>query len=213
MSDVRAAYRLLHDYQRRILDIVQFIGNKYNRTFYQSIPKFSDRTPTKNDKHLDRWSWDWLNLYYTEFKFETYFHLDHQFHFGILVVSDDGYYRTENIQKNEVNWRSKSNKVLYSQERIDIDKFEEASLSDSKLILIAGINLFEAEGVFGNSFNLPELILSAEGNHENESGRMLFQSYSLSEINDQQALEEVLSDFEDTCLLQEVLISIPTNLQ
>lgn len=212
LIDVRTAYRLLHDYQRRLLDIVISIRDGYNRNYFQSQPKFSDRTPSKNDKHLDRWSWDWLNLYYTEFKFDSYSDGQNEHHFGIFLISDDGYYRNELIEKKESRWEEQKNKIFYGSDRVETQKFAHPAESDSKLILVAGVNIYKPEGVYGNSFNLPQFILSSEQSYKNEEGVMISKTLSLNNLVDKDALDKILNEFDNSCQQNNIIVKIPRNI-
>ena len=70
-TEVRKAYRLLADYQRKVLDLVDFIGSSFGRTYSGGYPKYGNPSPRNGRGSLDYWSWDWLNLYFYEFHFGT----------------------------------------------------------------------------------------------------------------------------------------------
>lgn len=69
LLDVRKSYRLLHDYQRLILDASKFIGDQLGMTYRGGFPKFSNNPPGPGRGDLGRWAWDWLGMMAHEFQF------------------------------------------------------------------------------------------------------------------------------------------------
>ncbi|MBK1829602.1 hypothetical protein JIN77_02605 [Verrucomicrobiaceae bacterium R5-34] len=67
-SDVRKAYRLLHDYQRMVMDAVAYIGKQLTLDHQEGFPKYSSKTKYGRDS-LQRWAWDWLGMMFYEFHF------------------------------------------------------------------------------------------------------------------------------------------------
>jgi hypothetical protein len=62
MTQVRKAYRLLHDYQRAVLDMVQYIAKTHfqNMEFYYTVPRYQSRK--QSTPPFEYWAWDWLNM-------------------------------------------------------------------------------------------------------------------------------------------------------
>lgn len=69
LVEVRKAYRILFDYQTRILDLVKYIGQKTQFSYSGGYSKFSNSGPNNGRGSLDLWAWDWLNFYFYEFNF------------------------------------------------------------------------------------------------------------------------------------------------
>jgi hypothetical protein len=93
--DVRKAYRLLHDYQRLILDAVNYMGRQLGLEYVGGWPKFSDRPPTERKQKPDdltRWAWDWLNFMEYDFHFQQVISETSTIHFSVLLISDSGFY-------------------------------------------------------------------------------------------------------------------------
>lgn len=67
--DVRKSYRLLHDYQRMVLDVLKFIGEQLEIPYSGGWCKYSDAAPRNGKGYLDNWAWDWLGLIFYEFQF------------------------------------------------------------------------------------------------------------------------------------------------
>lgn len=69
LRDVRHAYRLLHDYQRLIIDSLRFIGIQLGFQYAGGWCRFCDGSPRQGGGNLKNWAWDWLGLYFHEFRF------------------------------------------------------------------------------------------------------------------------------------------------
>ena len=69
LLDVRKAYRLLYLYQRRVMDLVGFIGNYFGFIFENGGPQFS--APPSPKANLDYWAWDYLGMYNYHFNFQA----------------------------------------------------------------------------------------------------------------------------------------------
>ena len=76
----------------------------------------------KEKGSLENWAWDWLNMYFYEFKFKTKDLQSYQLNFSVILQSDTGYYDSE------------------ADDQLAIDKFESAEKSETKLILLVGKN-------------------------------------------------------------------------
>ena len=103
LLDVRKAYRLLHDYQRMALDVVNYIGKQLGLTYVGGWPKFSDASPRKGKGGLDCWSWDWLNLVLYEFHFSQPLKGANVLRFSVLLISDTGYFCGEQETLEQTN--------------------------------------------------------------------------------------------------------------
>lgn len=120
LIDVRKAYRLLYEYQRRILDLMKYIGNYYDRELYAGFPIYSQITPRKTSVRFEKWAWDWLNMYLYEFNFG----LKDDVRFISVIESDSGYYDAG-----------------YPRDKRDIKVYNSPELSTSRIYLIASTDL------------------------------------------------------------------------
>ena len=68
LRDVRAAYRLLHDYQRAAIDTAIYIGDQFGFRQNGGWPRFSNAAP-QSGYFAGKWAWDWLNMVFFEFHF------------------------------------------------------------------------------------------------------------------------------------------------
>ncbi|MDC0302682.1 hypothetical protein OAL23_00780, partial [bacterium] len=100
LIDVRKSYRLLHNYQRLVLDSLKYIGNQLNMPYRGGWTIFCGNQARNGKGCLDQWAWDWLGMYAYEFRFD----LRHDNDRGIeipegdfvtvaaSVISDTGYF-------------------------------------------------------------------------------------------------------------------------
>lgn len=92
LEDVRKAYRLLALYQRRLLDLVNHIGNVLEMNINSGWYKFSKEGRNGTKLKLKSSSWDWLNLYLYSFLFDEKPFDGQNYKFRIIHQADTGFY-------------------------------------------------------------------------------------------------------------------------
>lgn len=182
LAEVRKSYRLLYQYQKRILDLVDYIGKKYGLSYNGGYPKFSGIAPRNGSGNLNSWAWDWLNLYYYEFHFGNKKSGDDTLFFSIFLLNDNGFFKANNERK--IN-------------KTSISKFTDSDDSESELIFVVGKNLWEG---WGYNWDEPEFILKKFGEkRKDENEIMIFKHYSLELFEDENKAIKQVKDFEMTC--------------
>lgn len=188
LLEIRKAYRLLFDFQDRILDLMGFIGNSYNRKYLGGYPKFSDEVHQKGKGKLSNWAWDWLSMYFYLFHFGTEKVGEDEITFGVFLMADDGYFRAR-----------QSNSGL---SRTKVDNFAKIEESETKLLFVIGKNYWQREGLFGEDWQKAEFTLGKEGrwpDNQEKDKFMLFKSYDLADFFTQDEAVKQLSDFSKYC--------------
>jgi hypothetical protein len=127
LLDVRKAFRLLYIYQRRVMDIMQFIGHQTLRKYEGGWSKFSNSSPKDGKGKLDLWAWDWLNMYCYEFYFGKKVINENSIQLSVWLVSDTGFYDADDKDKTNV------------------DSFSSVEDSATKLVFVIGKNLWHEE--------------------------------------------------------------------
>jgi len=181
LIEVRKAYRLLYDYQKRILDLMSFIGGSFNREYNGGYPKFSGSGPNNGRGKLDLWAWDWLNMYYYEFNFRQKTVKSATQYFSIFLVTDTGYFQVK--QESDIL-------------KTKLSSFEIPERSQSKLIFVIGDNLWDA---FGKNWSSTSFILGDKGDKGEAGKRMIYKSYELSKFGNHESAIDQLRDFERYC--------------
>ncbi len=93
--DVRKAYRLLYNYQRRVLDLVNFISSELGFEYQGGRPHFMNTSPNSNNGNLDQSAWDWLNMYFYEFIMHPLKVGKKIVNLSIFIESDSGPFNTD----------------------------------------------------------------------------------------------------------------------
>ena len=114
--NIRNSFRLLYFFNRRILDLMKYIGKKFNLPYAGGYSKFSKSSPKDGKGKLDAWAWDWMNLYFYEFNF-----IKDKICLSILLQCDTGMWDTDVKQ-------------------LDVEKFEKTTRSKTKLIFVFNNN-------------------------------------------------------------------------
>jgi hypothetical protein len=182
LVEVRKAYRLLYDYQDKVLDLISFIGGSVGYDYHGGYSNFSNLTPRLGKGSLGLLAWDWLNMYYYEFHFKSKMIENDRVCFSVFVLNDTGYFKAY-----------KELKIT----KDDVDNYDDINNSESKLIFVVGKNLWEEWGV---RWQDEEFILNKSGKKGSDDKIMVFKSYSLADFFNQDDAIKNIKDFEQYCL-------------
>jgi hypothetical protein len=176
--DVRKSYRLLYLYQRRVMDLVAFIGRYYGFSYVQGWSEFSSAREPKKLK-LDNWAWDMLGMYCFTFQFSTKDFGDYKdVELLVLLVSDTGFYdNKDNVYGDEVH----------------IEKFEDVNKSTTQLHLLLKTN--------NKDWKCYDSVINAsspnfEGKFDTDDF-LIGKKYDLADFMNEASTLEQLKDFED----------------
>jgi hypothetical protein len=181
LLEVRKAYRLLFDYQARVLDLISFISGSFGFDYNGGYPKFSNSGPNNGRGNLGLWAWDWLNMYYYEFNFQPKVVDKDKLYFSIFILNDTGFF--------QANKKSKIAKTA-------VDAFDSPENSGTKLIFAVGKNTWNG---WGANWDNEEFILQNEGHKGLDDKKMVFKSYPLSKFFNEDDTIIMLKDFENYC--------------
>lgn len=182
LIEVRKAYRFLYKYQRKVLDLISYIGGSYGLNYSGGFTKFSNSSPRNGKGNLTNWAWDWLSMYYYEFNFEKFQKDNDTYIFSIFLINDSGYFMSNNKEK------------IY---KTKVSAFESEEESETKLIFVIGKNIWEGWGI---NWDNPEFILQIQGKKiKEENQMMLFKNYNLEEFENEEKALTRLKDFESYC--------------
>ncbi len=192
LLDVRKAYRLLYSYQRKVLDLMKFIGYLTTWNYEGGWCKFSDPSPKNGKGVLDSWAWDWLNLYTYEFHFGFKEINGSKIKFSVWLVSDTGFYDSD------------------SKDKRNVETFSSVEESATKLIFVVGKNIWHTSFPdFLDNLKKTKLIEKKESTVGNEV--LLVKSFNLSSfINADEArkrTEELVSYFKENGIPEFTTIS------
>lgn len=185
LLEARKAYRFLYEYQKRILDLVNFIGDKFGFSYQGGYPKFSVVTPRYGKGDWTSWAWDWLNMYYYEFNFEGKEETNNnKIYFSIFVLNDTGFFKAK--EKNEKN--EKADKEY-------TNTFEDVESSESKLIFVVGKKDWSEKELKGFWQEL-DFILEEVEEKDFKQEKVFCKSYSLEDFADEKSALVCIENFK-----------------
>lgn len=180
LIDVRNAYRLLFEYQDRIRNLVLFIGGHLDFDFSEGHSLFSNTIGKGSKAKLNSWSWDWLPMYFYQFKFAK----KNDLTFSIFILTDSGYF-----DANSVNEQS-SNKTKP-------DTFVTAANSKSKLFFVIGKDMWRADL---QNANWHDILFQENKIFQNDkNGKLLVKEFNLDQFLEENLAISTLKDFQMFC--------------
>jgi hypothetical protein len=184
LLDVRKSYRTLYSFQRMVLDLAKYIGDRMSFTYSGGYPVFSSPSPRPGKGHFNCWAWDWLNMYHYEFHYAPRFQPGSGLRLSVEIISDTGY------------WLSQHQGLS----RIDLDRYELPEHSGTKLLFIIGKDVWKPAYTRDVYDKMKSLLLSNEPLFEIiEDGSMLFQVFDLADFLNAEDTDRQLSSFIATC--------------
>lgn len=187
LLEVRKAYRLLFDYQSRILDLMKFIGQTYAIPFVKGSPQFSGR----GSNNLGNWSWDWLYMYYYSFHFSNASHKEVQeLHLSVFLLNDSGFFEAKLKDK--------------SISKLNVSSFEKPEDSKTKLIFTAG----RGNWTWWKNIDINGTVFPLEEKGKSEDSNMVWKSYDLDLFFTEEEALMQLQDFSTYCINNNIAITI-----
>jgi len=200
LLEVRKSYRVLFEYQKRILDLVDYIAKNLNFEYNGGFSKFSDNSPRNGSGSLDSWAWDWLSMYYYEFHFKNKVINNDKnkdtIYFSLFILNDDGYFQA----KKEQNIA-----------RTSVSKFVDVEKSNSKLIFVVGKNYWNSLGQNWDDLNF--ILKDHDVKRKSENEYMIFKSFSLECFENEDHAKKSILEFEKLCQENNIKINIETKIQ
>jgi hypothetical protein len=184
--DVRKSYRLLYLYQRRVMDLVAFIGNHYGFQYVQGSNDFANSKSATQLKSLKDNAWSLLSMYVMTFQFSTKnFGKFEKVELLVSIVSDTGFY---DLKKRENT----------DKKRVDIYNDVEKSETQLHLILKTTSKLWAS---YRNEMFPVDIDGSEEDvkKKDNIDDFLIGKKYDLSDFMNEESTLDKLKDFENFC--------------
>lgn len=183
LVEVRKAYRLLHDYQRAVLDTMRYIGNRLGLSYRGGYPWFCSASPRNGRGKLDLWAWDWLNMYFYDFTFDC-IGKDGKpvFSMSSLLFSDTGFFLGDS-----------------GNDKTNVDLFSSPERSET---MVAFLLYPEWTDEFGKALETKEALrtlIETKGELPPAlvEGKVVSKCASFSDLSDEQSLEAVISGIRE----------------
>lgn len=176
--DVRRAYRLLYLYQRRVMDVMKFIGNQLSLRYAGGWCQYSGPTPRNGKGSLDNWAWDWLNMYLYEFNFASRLVDNKEIRFSVFLVSDTAVFDAG------------------LDDECDLTAYPPAESADTRLVFLAGKNAWHGDfDDFWENYkkDAPDYV------RVNTTGTIIVKSFPLKEFVNGHLAEQAITKFTELC--------------
>lgn len=168
-ANVRAAYRLLHDYQRMVLDAVRYIESQFSFDGVNVYQRFSGHFSDGADK-IDQSAWDWLPMVLCEVRFWKQLQNDY-LSLSLYVISDTGYVASSDKEKLSAFAASEESSTMFAlimttDWRNELPQFMEDHSQMSDFISKRGSipDSLIGGGAVGKSYDISCLMSEAEAN-------------------------------------------------
>lgn len=193
LLEVRKAYRFIYQYQRKILDLMDFIGKSYGLNYNGGSARFSNVSPRNGSGTLNKWAWDWLNMYFYEFNFKN----KSKSLFSVILVNDTGSFI--------------ANKKDVANKRTTLSAYEDVEKSETKLVFYVA----QTQWVdFWLNWEINDFVLEKQGIKINDKNEIfLFKGYLLEDFDTEEKALSLLKDFENFCLENNVVFKLKERLQ
>lgn len=185
LADVRRSYRTLYTYQRTLLDLGRYIGQRLSLQYGGGWPKFSDPSPRGGRGSFDHWAWDWLNMYFYEFYYHAAIANDVELSFSVFIVSDSGYW----------------NSPIDSRSRCELESFAPVESASTKVILMSGLSeIWAPDPLIGDDTWMRALFAtSGPMVEEREQRKIVTQAFELHQFINAEMTDQCLNEFIANC--------------
>ena len=204
LLDVRRAHRILYAYQRRMLDLVTFIGQQLTKNSELAVngfKHFSYPVPGSwnNISPLHKmWAWDYLYSYLFEY------------YLGEKETDNGGAYALSLIQYSDTGYFDQEEKEEGT--RLELEKFKPEEESSSKLLFFLEYKRKDSKWEWGNGTSLEKIVLDKKvgsKKHEKEVRNIegvtqILYPVSLEEFINIETTLEVLREFRSYCQEQDI---------
>jgi hypothetical protein len=187
LVDVRKAYRLLHTFNSRIFDLMKYIESKIEMEYAGGRSVFTDNTPGRWKGSFENWTWDYFNLYFYEFVFES-----NNSWLSVLLQSDTGLWDKIKDINDEDEFDSRVE---------NIETFNSAENSKTRLFFVTGTGKWKEENIqklYNKNLNRDienEIIIPL--NKSEKSGKIYCKMFEISNFLDEETTIQSLDNFND----------------
>jgi hypothetical protein len=176
--DVRRAYRLLYLYQRRVMDLMKFIGNQLGLRYAGGWCQYSGATPRNGKGSLDNWAWDWLNMYQYEFNFASRVIDDKEIRFSVFLISDTAFFDAG------------------LEDECDLKAYPSAENADTRLVFLTGKNAWHGDFEdFWENYKKD----ATDYVRVNDKGRVIVRSFPLKQFVNGKLAEQAILAYTGFC--------------
>lgn len=204
LADVRRAHRLVFEYQKRMLDLMQLVRNQYDfpdspaGKKHFSAPLHNTEKFSKDNKEANinidgKWAWDFIYSYAMEYYFGKKICNGLKCRLSVFQITDNGFYMKDGFEKE--NGRKGADKLKTEQ-------FWDADEASSYLIFVAEVSKEDTKRVFFPNVQKQIMELYGKNNDllikESEGCTLVAKRYPISKFFNHNSTKECLDDFAET---------------
>lgn len=206
LADVRRAHRLVFEYQKRMLDLMQLVRNQYNflnspagkKHFSKPLhntEKFSKDNKDANINIDGKWAWDFIYSYEMEYYFGKKIENGLKCRLSVFQITDNGFYMRDGFEKEH-------GRSVPKELKLKTEKFWDAEKSSSYLIFVAEVCKKDMKSVFFP--NVQEHIMELYGKDNDSLEKkdngctLVAKRYPISKFSNYNSSKECLDDFAET---------------
>lgn len=196
LVDVRKAHRLIYQYQKRVIDIIYYIRERYSMPQFAGVRRFCNTINYKQGLkeeydvkmlRLERnmWGWDFLYSYLFEFYLGTKKFSKKEISFSIIEASDSGFYQSKQTNKHQTN----------------ISSFSDVEESETCLIFVFESVTSKKNDYVWDMDNAIQKLLEVEIEiitKTTEDNYFIAKKYNLTDFVDQSSTDKVIEEFSRT---------------
>lgn len=204
LADVRRAHRLIFEYQKRMLDLMQLVRNQYDfpnspagkKHFsapLHNTEKFSKDNKDANINIEGKWAWDFIYSYAMEYYFGKKACNGSKCRLSVFQITDNGFYMKDGFEKER--GRKGANKLKTEQ-------FWDADEASSYLIFVAEVSKEDTKRVFFPNVQKHIMELYGKDNDllikDSEGCTLVAKRYRISKFFNYNSYKECLDDYAET---------------
>lgn len=190
LVDVRKSYRFIYEYQRRVMDLITFIGGYWDFVYEKGEPVFCRPPSHKKINPSVNWAWDFLlfynyNFVYTSKDLGSWKNLK----LMLNIVSDNGFYETDS-----------------NASRLNINSFEASEVSKTELHIIlksTGVEWFDYQSKQYSAKNGDDTYVNKD---EKSSTIIIGQKFNLTQLTNEGDVLRSLNMFEELCFAHQIYL-------
>lgn len=204
LSNVRKAHRLVFEYQKRMLDLMQLVRNQYDfkslagkKHFSKPLHNTEKFSKDNKDANIDIfekiWAWDFIYSYEMEYYFGEKTKNGLKCRLSVFQITDNGFFMRDGFEKE--NGREDADKCI-------TEKFWDADESSSYLIFVTEVS---KENIGSSKFfpDVQKYIMELYGkdndrlinNKEFEGHTLVAKRYPISEFFDKNSSNKCLNEY------------------
>lgn len=206
LSNVRKAHRLVFEYQKRMLDLMQLVRNQYDfkslagkKHFSKPLHNTEKFSKDNKDANIDIfekiWAWDFIYSYEMEYYFGEKTKNGLKCSMSIFQITDNGFYLKDGFEKEH-------ERIVPGDLKLKTEKFWDAEKSSSYLIFVAEVYNENTERTFFPDVRKYIIELYGKDNDlkvkKSKECTLVAKRYHISHFYNKESSKKWLDDFAET---------------